>query len=314
MGNRVIFFIASQVHALDLAGPLQVFYEAAEYGHPYQIVYVAENPGEQFSAGLGVTGMAPLAQVQPAEGDIVFIPGFVVGEYTKTNHAQLYAWLRQASVANAVICSICTGAFALAQAGLLDGIACTTHWRYCARLQLQFTRAVVMQNRLFVQSGNIYTSAGITTGIDMALHIMEKRHGAQFAWQLARELVVYIRRDGDTAQDSIYLQHRQHANDQVHTVQDWIIHHLHQKTTIHALAELVYTSPRNLTRMFKTVTGITIGGYLEKIRLEKALQLLNQGEKTATVAQQCGFNTATQLRAILQKHAPKLPKALAGLS
>jgi putative intracellular protease/amidase len=96
MSNRVIFFIASHVHALDLAGPLQVFYEAAEYGHPYQIVYVAENPGEQFSAGLSVTGMAPLAQVQPAEGDVIFIPGFVVGEYTKTNHAQLYAWLRQA--------------------------------------------------------------------------------------------------------------------------------------------------------------------------------------------------------------------------
>jgi len=311
MGNRVIFFIASHVHALDLAGPLQVFYEAAEYGNPYEIIYVSANTTELMSAGLGITGMVPFAEVLVRPGDIIFIPGFVVGEYDKADHTELYAWLQKAHQANAVICSICTGAFALAQAGLLDGIACTTHWRYFARLQQQFPKTVVMQNRLFVHAGNIYTSAGITTGIDMALHIMEQRHGAQFAWQLARELVVYIRRDGNTTQESIYLQHRQHVNDQVHAVQDWIIHHLHQKITIEALAELVYMSPRNLTRMFKTVTGVTIGGYLEKIRVEKALQLLNAGEKVAAVTHECGFKSATQLRTILQKQARPVPRVLA---
>jgi transcriptional regulator GlxA family with amidase domain len=310
MGNRVLFFIASHVHALDLAGPLQVFYEAAEYGNPYEIMYVSHGVTQLMSAGLGVTGMVRFGQVKVNAGDIIFIPGFVVGEYIKADHTDFYRWLQQANEVNAVICSICTGAFALAQAGLLNGIACTTHWRYVARLQQQFPQAVVMQNQLFVNAGNIYTSAGITTGIDMALHIMEQRHGAQFAWQLARELVVYIRRNGDTAQESIYLQHRQHINDQVHAVQDWIIHHLHQKITIEGLAELVFMSPRNLTRMFKSVTGITIGDYLEKIRVEKALQLLNTGEKTATVTHECGFKSPTQLRTILQKHARPVPSAL----
>lgn len=305
--NRVIFFIANTVHALDLAGPLQVFYECTTYGIPYDILYVSNKPEQQLSSGLGVNGLAHFSAIEANSNDIVFIPGFELAEYTKEDHSAFYAWLGAAHQKKAVICSICTGAFALAKAGLLNGIECTTHWKYVNMLQAQFPHTTVLQNRLFVTAGNIYTSAGITTGIDMALHIMEERHGPQFAYQLARELVVYIRRDGNTTQESIYLQYRQHINDHIHTIQDWIINHLTEKITIEALAAMVYMSPRNLTRLFKATTGITIGEYLEKVRVEKALQLLKAGEKVTSITNECGFKSANQLRVILKKHHAQLP-------
>ncbi len=312
--NRVIFFIASHVHVLDLAGPLQVFYEAATYNIPYQIVYVSNKDARQFSSGLGINGLAHFSTVDVTGDDILIIPGFDLYEYNKEDYTAFYTWLQHANEQKAVICSICTGAFALAKAGLLNGIESTTHWKYVTGLQEQFPETKVLQNRLFVTADNIYTSAGITTGIDMALYIMEERHGPQFAYQLARELVVYMRRDGDHAQESIYLQHRQHINNHIHTIQDWIVNHLAEKITIEGLAAMVYTSPRNLTRLFKNTTGVTIGAYVEKMRAEKAMQLLKAGEKVTAVNHACGFKSATQLRAIIKKHTGYLPRAFKELS
>jgi transcriptional regulator GlxA family with amidase domain len=115
-------------------------------------------------------------------------------------------------------------------------------------------------------------------------------------------LVVYIRRDGNDSQNSIYLQYRQHINGQIHEIQDWMIHHLDEKIKIEQLAEMVYTSPRNLTRLFKATTGITIGDYLEGLRVEKAKHLLKENNKVEVVAKACGFLSTNQLRTILKKH------------
>jgi transcriptional regulator GlxA family with amidase domain len=172
----------------------------------------------------------------------------------------------------------------------------------------------VLSNRLFVKSGNIYTSAGVTTGLDMALSLLEEKHGAEFAYKVAREMVVYIRRDGSETQDSIYLQHRSHVNDDIHAVQDWMIHHLPEKIRVEQLAALIYTSPRNLTRQFKLSTGITIGEYLEKLRVEKAVHLLNNNHKLDAVTRQCGLGSTNQLRHIIKKHTGRLPSALKRVS
>jgi len=309
--NRVFFFIANGVHALDLAGPLQVFYECANYGIPYEIVYVSHTPAVLMSSGLGINNLLHFSSVTPTKDDIIIIPGFDISTYSTEDHSALYKWLNNANIEQSAICSICTGAFALAEAGLLDNIECTTHWKYVQTLQQQFPKIKVLQNKLFVVAGNIYTSAGITTGIDVALYIMELRHGAYFAFRVARELLVYIRRDGSNEQHSIYLQYRQHINDQVHTVQDWIINHLGEKITVEGLATLVYMSPRNLTRLFKATTGITIGEYLEKLRIEKAITLLGAGEKILTVTHACGLKSATALRTILKKNNAHLPNGLA---
>jgi transcriptional regulator GlxA family with amidase domain len=296
--NRVFFYINNGTHILDLAGAVQVFHEATNYGIDYEIHYISDNTQQTSSANLGFTHLELFSTIDILPTDIVVIAGFSLKELAKGNTV-LFEWLKKANDLKATICSVCTGCFTLAEAGLLDNKACTTHWNFTERLQTAYPQTKVLKNRLFVKSDNIYTSAGIATGIDLALFVIEERHGAKFAYQIARELVVYIRRDGSETQNSIYLQYRQHINNSIHEIQDFIIHHLDEKIKIEQLAEMIHTSSRNLTRLFKATTGITIGEYLDALRVEKALQLLKENE---TVAQACGFQSTNQLRAILKKH------------
>lgn len=312
--NRVIFFITKEVHILDLAGAAQAFYEAGYYGHPYDIIYVSDSPGQISSSKLQLAGLKKYSAVKVRPSDIIVVAGFDLRQLPSTKKNKIHAWLQQAAQMQVTVCSVCTGSFALAEAGLLENKECTTHWKYTDRLQKEYPSLKVLTNRLFVKSGNIYTSAGVTTGIDMALFVLEERHGPAFVYQVARELVVYIRRDGDESQESIYLQYRRHINEDIHTVQDWMIRNLQKKITVEQLAALVYTSPRNLTRLFKTTTGITIGQYLEKLRVEKAIHLLQQRDKIGSITQQCGLQSANQLRHIVKKHTGSLPSQLKALS
>lgn len=313
MKNRAIFYLSNHVHILDLAGPLQVFYESGEYGIPYEILFVSDQSEKQFSAGLFSDKLTDFSSIEAAEGDILMIPGFSIASNLTPNQ-NFDDWLMKAQANKAAICSVCTGVFALARAGILNGLECTTHWKYIEALQEYFPLVKVLSNRLFVKSGNIYTSAGITTGIDLALFLIEERHGAKFAYKLAKELVVYLRRDSTDKQESIFVQYRQHINYQIHEVQDWLTHHLNQKTSIEFLADKVSMSPRNLTRLFKAKTGITIGEYIEKLRVEKALQLLKRHEKITVISQECGISHPHQLATLLKKHTGLIPKELKNLS
>ena len=311
--NRVFFYINSHTHLLDLAGAVQTFNEAVNYGIHYDLCFISDQPSQTSSANLGFSHLELFSNVVIEPTDIVVIAGFSVSYLPKGN-TLLFDWLQQAAERKATICSVCTGAFMLAESGILDRKTCTTHWDFTERLQKAYPKIEVLTNRLFVKNDNIYTSAGVSTGIDLALFILEERHGAKFAYQIARELVVYIRRDGFDPQDSIYLQYRQHINNSVHEVQDWMIHHLEHKISIEQLAERVHTSPRNLTRLFKSTTGITIGTYLEKLRVEKAVQLLKENTKIETIAHACSFQSTNQLRSLLKKHLHVLPSELMNLS
>jgi transcriptional regulator GlxA family with amidase domain len=308
--RRVIFYINKGVHLLDLAGAVQSFYEAGEYGQPYEILFVADDPGPVCSAGLSFGKLVHYSTLKVRPGDLLIVAGFELRHLGAARKPQLRNWLKKAAQMQAAVCSICTGAFLLAEAGLLDGKTCTTHWKYTQRLQKEYPGLTVLPDRLFVKCGNIYTSAGVTTGLDMALYLLEERHGPEFAFKIAREMVVYIRRDGSEPQESIYLQYRAHVNQHIHTVQDWMIHNLQKKIRIEELAALIYTSPRNLTRLFKATTGITIGQYLEKLRVEKAVHLLRQRAKVGNIPHQCGLQSANQLRSMLKKHTGRLPSEL----
>jgi transcriptional regulator GlxA family with amidase domain len=312
--NRVIFFIHKGVHLLDLAGAVQAFYESETYGVPYEIRYVSDDISQISSSNLGLTNLENFSNLRTEPSDIIIIPGFSLTHLHRTSSDAFYTWLNRANDNNTVICSVCTGAFALAEAGLLNNKTCTTHWKLTNQLQKNYPKLKVLHDRLYVKSGNIYTSAGIATGIDMALFLLEERHGAALAYKVARELVVYIRRDGEESQESIFLQFRQHINHQIHQVQDWIIHNLNQKITIEQLAEMIYTSPRNLTRLFKITTGITIGQYMEKLRVEKAIRLLKKNNKIETIARECGLQSSNQLRSIVKKHTGLLPSVYSALS
>jgi transcriptional regulator GlxA family with amidase domain len=310
MTDRVIFFINKGTHILDLAGAVQTFYESGDYGKPFEILYVSDNIKQSTSAQLQFTGLTKYTGVKIRPTDILVIPGYDLRRVPPLESGTFFQWLRQAGEVGATICSICTGAFTLAAAGLLEGRECTTHWKYTQRLQHDYPGVKVLNNRLFIKSANIYTSAGVTTGLDMALALLEERFGSEFAYKIAREMVVYIRRDGTEPQDSIYMQYRSHVNDDIHAVQDWIVRHLPQKIRMEELAALIYTSPRNLTRQFKKSTGITVGEYTEKLRVEKAMHLLNNNHKVGVVTEQCGLQSTNQLRHIIRKYTGSLPSAL----
>jgi transcriptional regulator GlxA family with amidase domain len=299
--NRVIFFIFNSVHLLDLAGAVTVFYESGCCGKHYNMHYVSpyDNPGT--SSGLGFTNVEPLSSVTVSMDDIVIVAGMEIEKWNRADDYLWIPWLQSAAATGATISSICTAAFALAAAGLLNGQNCTTHWAWTTALQQQYPLIKVIENKLFVQSGRIFTSAGIATGIDLALYLVEQQHGVAFACLVAKDMVVYIRRDGTEAQNSIYLQSRQHINHYIHQIQDYITKRLHHKITIGELAELVFISPRNLTRLFKSATGITIGQYIQSLRQEKAKHLLKTKQKVAWVAKECGYNSTAQLRKLIKE-------------
>ncbi|SDF93220.1 Transcriptional regulator GlxA family, contains an amidase domain and an AraC-type DNA-binding HTH domain [Pedobacter terrae] len=299
--NRVIFFIFDHVHLLDLAGAVTVFYESGCCGNNYEIRYVSPYHKPVTSSGLGFSNIEPLKSVTVNKNDMVIVAGMEIKKWDRADDHLWIPWLQDAAATGATISSICTAAFALAAAGLLNGHTCTTHWAWTAALQREYPLLKVIENKLFVQSGRIFTSAGISTGIDLALYFIEEQHGAAFACVVAKDMVVYIRRDGMEAQNSIYLQNRQHINHSIHMVQDYITRHLHEKLIIDELAQLVFISPRNLTRLFKSVTGITIGKYIQSLRQEKAKQLLKTNHKLAWVAKECGFSNPAQLRKIIKE-------------
>jgi transcriptional regulator GlxA family with amidase domain len=313
---RAFFVIPPYVHLLDISGPIHIFYEAQTYDAPIETYFLSLNHENQTmtSAGVGFNRLHEFSAFQLNQSDWLFIPGLEAALINdpafEHNNASFYAWMREQYANGAKICSVCTGAYLLGQAGLLDGKPCTTHWKYLDDFRKQFPKTLLLNDRLFVKSDNLYSSAGVSSGIDLALYLLEETFGPVFATQIAKEVVVFLRRTEDDPQLSVFLQYRNHLENRVHQVQDYLSAHLDQKTGIDALAAQVNMSPRNLTRLFKKTTGITIGDYLDKLRVERAVQLLSEGHKVGSAANSCGLNSSNQLRTLLKKYAASLPSDL----
>ncbi|CAN5886957.1 GlxA family transcriptional regulator [soil metagenome] len=302
--QTIAFIIPPHVELLDLAGPVQVFTEAKFYGFELKIRFYQFEDSPVSTAGLGFEKVQHFSEAKLKEGDFVCIPGMDF-EYVSSigfrAERTFFKWLKECSDKKVTVCSICNGAFALGHAGLLKDTECTTHWRRVKELQLQFPDAKVVADILYIKSNNVYTSAGISAGIDLALAILEDLKGPLFTHKVARGLVVYHRRSGKHRQQSIYLDYRNHINPQVHEVQDYLIDNLSRENDIETLASLVSMSPRNLSRVFKEKTGSTILEYLTLLRIEYANTMLNNPEYTIEyIASQCGFKTARQLQRILK--------------
>ncbi len=305
MPVRLIFVISPRTHLLDLAGPDQVFFEAIFFKAPFEIEYCSFAPEEAGTAsGLRFATLRHYTELEPKKGDYIFIPGMdtdVIDHSHNRAMKDLFHWLSAAYTRGVHLCSICTGAFLLAAAGLLDGKTCTTHWKYTRKLQSRYPRLKVQENVLFTEKDGLFTSAGIASGVDMALHIVEKEMGAHFTYKVAREIVVYIRRDGGQAQESIFLSYRNHLHAGIHTVQDWLVENLDRKATLPQLAEMAHMSTRNFTRIFRKETGVTIGEYLTMLRKEKIAELLKKPDLSRPqVAQQVGLKSARQVNRLLR--------------
>ena len=301
---KVAFIVPPHVELLDLAGPVQVFIEAKSQGLDAAIEFYSYHDVNISTAGIAFGEIKSYREANLNEGDFVFVPGTSHDYLQSTQFGaekSFFKWLAQCADRKVNTCSICTGAFFLDEAGLLDGRECTTHWRRTDEIKSRFPKANVLADILYVKSDNIYTSAGISAGIDLALSILEYLKGPHFVHNVARGLVVYHRRDQSHSQKSIYLDFRNHINPKIHEVQDFLINNLAKENSIEALAEMVAMSPRNLSRVFKESTGTTVVEYLTKLRLETAKTLFNNPEYTIEyVASQCGFKSARQLQRILK--------------
>jgi transcriptional regulator GlxA family with amidase domain len=292
----VIFVVFPEVEILDLTGPMQAFHEANRGTARYRLRICGTKPRVRSAQGLWIGEIEPLPEADA--GDLVVVPGMSYAA-TKDVERRLIRWLEASHAAGARIASVCTGAFVLGEAGLLDRRRCTTHWSRTGELQRRFSNARVVDSRLFVFDDDVMTSAGIASGIDLALAIIERAHGPLVATDVAREMVVYIRRDGSEPQESVYLDYRNHLHPGIHRVQDRIVRHPRRKHPLAELAETAGMSERNLTRVFRQATGVSIKDFTTRIRLELARALLHDPTLTIdAVATKCGFDSARQLRRI----------------
>lgn len=304
--RRVVFAVFPGCEILDLAGPVQAFHEATALGVPYELVHCATTTEVPTAQGLRLSGLAPLPEL--AASDRVIVPGSPLNGVRVP--PKLIAWLRQAYRSGIEVCSVCTGAFALGDAGMLDGRFCTTHWKRVAELKARFPRAQVVGDRLFVIDGTVITSAGIAAGIDMALALIERDAGPVIAAEVAREMVVYIRRDGSHDQESVYLDYQTHLSPGIHQLQQHLVKNPGSRETLGKLAQIAGMSERNLTRVFRRVTGISIHDFREQLRVERARDLMRNPTLTLdAVAASCGFANARQLRRVWSTRFGEAPSA-----
>ena len=311
--RKVLFAIPPSVHLLDINGPAHIFYEAKNYGAELELHFISMNNETELetSAGLFFNRLASFGSFELNDTDVLFIPGLefdIISDIQFIQSIQPFLeWTKNQSKNGAHICSICTGSFILAESGVLDGKAATTHWKYLDIFAERFPQVQLEKNRLFVSTDNIHSSAGVSSGIDLSLYLIEQFYGTTFALDIAKEVVVYFRRSPSDPQLSIFLQYRNHLDQRIHNAQEHLIKHLSKNPTIEELAEQVHMSRRNLSRLFKSTTGITIGQYVEKLRVERAIALLSEGHKTDFVISQIGLKSTNQMRTILKKHLGVLP-------
>jgi len=209
----------------------------------------------------------------------------------------LIAWLRSMAPRVRRVGSVCSGSFLLAEAGLLDGRRATTHWGWCDTLAKQYPAVTVAPDPIFVRDGNVYTSAGVTAGMDLALALVEEDHGRALALEVARQLVMFLRRPGGQSQFSAQLAVQSADREPLRELQAWITEHPDADLSVPTLARRVAMSPRNFARVFTREVGMTPARFVESVRVEAARRRLEESAHGVdSVATACGFGTAESMR------------------
>jgi transcriptional regulator GlxA family with amidase domain len=294
--STVVFPLVPGVHLLDLAGPAQVFSTATTHGLPYDLRYIAAESIVHTAQGLPLHARTAMPDLAPE--DLIIVPGWRGDRLA--NSTVLPDFLLAAVCAHhrrgGTVASVCSGAEALGQAGLLDGRRCTTHHEHQDELARRYPQATVIPDVLLTEDNRVLTSAGIASGIDLALHLVATLHGPAAAARIARTMVIYARRNGDAPQDSAMLRHRMHLSDQVHRAQEIIEARYTASLRLADLATAVGVSERTLTRRFAAATGLTPLRYQQTLRVERAETLIAQGSGVERAARAVGFEDARMLR------------------
>jgi transcriptional regulator GlxA family with amidase domain len=306
--RRIVVVAFPDVLSLDVTGPSEVFSIAQRLGHhPYELEVVASRAAPlRTSSGLR---LVPDRALSACRGpiDTLVVPGGL-GTAAARQDERLVAWLRAASARSRRVASVCTGAFLLARAGLLDGRRATTHWNSCESLQRNHPEITVEPDSIFVRDGDVYSSAGVTAGIDLALALVEADAGRDAALEVARQLVVFVQRPGGQAQFSAQLAHPPARRDALRDLQTWLPDHLDEDLSVEALAERAFMSPRNFARAFRDEVGVTPAAYVAELRLERARLELETGDAPVeAVARRCGFGTVETMRRTFRRRLHASP-------
>ncbi len=294
--RRIVFVAFPEFQALDVFGPSEVFSVAKRFQRaPYAIELVAVDPVVVTSSGVPVQMHSTLADCSGPIDTLIVAGGDAVVEAEKDG--ALIAWLRAAAPRSRRVASVCSGAFLLARAGLLDGRRATTHWGACGALARRYPQLTVDPDPIFVRDGNVFTSAGVTAGIDMALALLEDDHGPDVALKVAQALVLFLRRSGGQSQFSAALSTQSAEREPLRELQTWLTDNLEADLSVPALAERACMSPRNFARAFKREVGMTPAVYVETLRVERARVLLESTHaQVDDVASRCGFGTVETMR------------------
>lgn len=303
MSAKLILIVAPPLATLqDVTGPWEVFCRAAAYEPgSYEVSLVAADDDllVRTKFGLPITCARSIHDVS-GPIDTVVVAGSDRG-VTGDIDPRFLAWLRDAATRTRRMASICTGAFYLARAGLLDGRRATSHWRYLPQLADAFPAITVEAEPIFVRDGEVYTSAGITAGIDLALALVESDHGHALSQAIARDLVLFVQRHADQPQLSTALAQRMADHDPIRALQRAAPDRLQALSTVEDMAAAVQMSPRTFARLFKRQTGVTPGLYLRRLRAEAARRrTLELSGNAETVAAQVGFGSTKSLQRSLR--------------
>jgi transcriptional regulator GlxA family with amidase domain len=291
--KRVVIVGLPPVQILDVSGPLEVFSNAP--GYTVQLANPGKDASLQTNRGIALSGALPIHEIKGSIDTLVIAggPGSETGSYDEN----FVAWIADASTRSRRVASICTGAFLLGAAGLIDGKNVVTHWKFCDELARKFPLASVQPDPIYLKDGSIYTSAGITAGIDLCLALLEEDLGHEAALTVARYLVMFLVRPGGQAQYSHMLSRQAITSKPLRELQVWTLENLREDLTVEKLAERIGMSPRHFTRVCLRETKMNPGQFVDRMRVEAAQQMIdssNMGLKE--IADECGFSSADAMR------------------
>lgn len=302
--RRVVILSTPNVQLLQLAGPMEVFSCAGEKlreagrdilsGYETEVVSCTKDLTIRSTGGLGLTAHRSFHEVDYPIDTLLVSGGLDI--WSGSDQPDLLGWLNQVAPATRRFGSFCTGAFVLAEAGLLNGRRVTTHWYFCQELQRRYPQVVVDPEPIFIRDHSLYTSAGVTAGIDMAVSMVEEDFGLDIALRVSRALVLFLRRPGGQSQFSTSLAFQAAKRIPLRELPVYVLEHLHEPLNVETLAARVSMSPRNFSRVFNEEFGVTPAAFIEKLRVETARRMVEDSARSfEDIAERCGLGSLDSL-------------------